>query len=98
MGVALRCIYCSVNSNEQKDKKLRMSFDLAKIAIDRVIQSSMNEQKPFTIVFIGKGEPTLNWRVLFKCAEHIKKRKKELGVNGKTIIVTNGILSKNKAI
>jgi uncharacterized protein len=93
---SLNCIYCSVNSNEE-DRKLRMTFDLAKIAIDYVMNVSKEENDPFAIVFIGKGEPTLNWEILVKCVEYIKIQKQKIGVNGKTIIVTNGIVSAEKA-
>jgi len=95
-GCSLGCVYCSVNSNSQ-NKKLRISFDLAKIAIDRVMQTSIEEKESFAIVFIGKGEPTLNWHVLVECVEYIKTRKEKLGIEGKTIIVTNGVISSEKA-
>lgn len=96
-GCNLNCIYCSVNSNEE-DRKLKMAFDLAKIAIDYVMNVSREENDPFAIVFIGKGEPTLNWGTLVECVEYIKVQKQKLGVKGKTIVVTNGIVSTEKAI
>ncbi len=95
-GCSLNCIYCSVNSNEE-DRKLRMAFDLAMVAIDYVMGVSREENDPFAIVFIGKGEPTLNWEILVECVEYIKVQKQKIGVNGKTIVVTNGIVSAERA-
>lgn len=96
----LNCIYCSVNSNDSKDgdRMMRMDFLSAKSAIDRVIEASLQTNDPFSVVFIGKGEPTLNWDVLTQCVEYIRTQKSVLRVEGKTIIVTNGILSSEKAV
>ncbi|TFG35688.1 MAG: radical SAM protein, partial [Parcubacteria group bacterium] len=96
-GCSLNCVYCSVNSNNDSDKELKMSFDLAKIAIDYVIRTSKEENDPFAIVFIGKGEPTLNWEVLSRCVKYIKNKKKDLNAKGKTIVVTNGVISISRA-
>jgi len=93
---SLNCIYCSVNSNSE-DKGTKMTFDLAKIGIDYVIENSKKTDDPFAIVFIGKGEPTLNWRILLECVDYITIQKEKNSVKGKTIIVTNGILSPQKA-
>lgn len=91
----LNCIYCLVNSNN-KDKKIRMSFDLAKTAINRIIENSQENNTPFAIVFIGKGEPTLNWEVLVKCVEYIKNQRGKRKVKGKIITVTNGVVNTEK--
>jgi len=92
----LDCIYCLVNSNN-KDKEVRMSLDLAKIAIDRIIENSQENKDPFAIVFIGKGEPTLNWEVLVRCVKYIKNQREKCKVKGKIITVTNGIINVEKA-
>lgn len=89
---SLSCIYCSVNSNSN-DKRVKMTFDLAKVGIDRVVKNSQETNDPFAIVFIGKGEPTLNWKTLLECVDYIENLKKKEAVKGKTIIVTNGVLS-----
>jgi len=93
---SLNCIYCSVNSND-RDLDLIITFDLAKVAIDSVMKTSREERDPFAIVFIGKGEPTLNWKVLVECVEYIERQKEKFGIKGKTIVVTNGIVSVQKA-
>lgn len=95
----LNCVYCSINSNDSTngDKDLKMDFASAKIAIDRVIEASRKANDPFAVVFIGKGEPTLNWAVLTQCVEYINAQKNALDAKGKTIVVTNGVVSVAKA-
>ncbi len=95
-GCSLNCTYCSVNSNDE-DRRLRMTFGLARIAIDYVMRYSKEENDPFAVVFIGKGEPTSNWDVLARCVDYIRSQKETLGVKGKTIVVTNGIVSTKRA-
>lgn len=96
----LNCVYCSVNSNESKDNDriMKMDFLSARKAIDRVIETSKQANDPFTVVFIGKGEPTLNWNILVQCVEYIGEQRLTLNAKGKTIVVTNGVLSEEKAI
>lgn len=94
---SLNCVYCSVNSNNN-DKDLKMDFNKAKLAIDRLLNTSKETAESFTVVFIGKGEPTLNWKVLIQCVAYIRDQSKALGVTGKTIVVTNGIISPARAI
>ena len=86
----LKCKYCYGENNESNSKHLLMTFDVAKKAVDHLIERS-GKRKDLQITFFG-GEPTLNFKVIKKIVEYCKKI--EIESNKKFIfeLITNGIL------
>lgn len=92
----LRCEYCiySGNYHTRKHSNKRMSFDIAKKAIDFFLEHS-KERYEISFGFYG-GEPLLEFELIKKCVEYI-----ESITYGKKVhysITTNGTLLKGNIL
>lgn len=86
---SLRCKYCYASSG-RRPEKAAMPFFLAKKAIDYVSQYCQDE---LNLIFVGEGEPTLEFELLKKIVSYAKKKVKKV----KIILSTNGVFSKKVA-
>jgi uncharacterized protein len=89
-----RCVYCYGSAAETGGL---MSFEIAKAAVDTVVQNAVSEKKTCAdIGFHGGGEPTINWEVLTQVMEYAKLRCKKSGIRLQSSICTNGQLPKER--
>ncbi|MBU1323515.1 radical SAM protein [Patescibacteria group bacterium] len=86
----LRCKYCYASSG-QRSEKVIMPFFLAKKAIDYVSQYCQDE---LTLIFVGEGEPTLEFRLLKQIVSYAKKKVKKVKIDP---LSTNGVFSEKVA-
>lgn len=87
----LRCKYCFIEDGI-KDGYIRrkMSWDVAKAAIDKFLQiTSSSKKKELTVIFYG-GEPLTNWAVLNKALDYLDKTVIDKVI--KKVLITNGTL------
>jgi sulfatase maturation enzyme AslB (radical SAM superfamily) len=82
-GCNLRCSYCYEN-----DKKSRsISWDVARVALDRLLASSRTEVR---VLFIG-GEPLLEFPIIERAVAYLAERKRA-DMSIRLAIITNGLL------
>ena len=86
----LACKYCFIESSHlSKQKYNKMSFDTAKIAVDKFLHElEKNKIVESQIIFYG-GEPLTNWDVVKKIINYIVHEKKSKIT---LTIITNGTL------
>lgn len=72
----LACKYCFIESNPISNQKYnKMSFDIAKIAVDKFLaELEKNKIVESQIIFYG-GEPLTNWEVVKKIIKYVKEEK-----------------------
>ncbi|MDP2966432.1 MAG: radical SAM protein [Pelolinea sp.] len=91
----LRCVYCYANSG--KVLKKRMSFEVAKAAIDLISDNASNSnEKLFGLSFHGGGEPTMAWKLITKSVSYAKEIAKNRKLKLQTHITTNGVLNSHQ--
>lgn len=90
----LSCLYCYEKGNFLKSQNMKEKIAFA--AVDYIIDWAIKLNKIGNISFFG-GEPTLNWTVLNKTVNYLKKRASEKGCHLLTRITTNGCMTINKA-
>ena len=86
----LACKYCFIENNPISSQKYnKMSFEVAKIAVDKFLtELEKNKIVESQIIFYG-GEPLTNWDVVKKIINYVKNEKKS---NITLTIITNGTL------
>ncbi|TSC96803.1 MAG: uncharacterized protein Athens071426_453 [Parcubacteria group bacterium Athens0714_26] len=90
----LRCIYCYSKAGE---KKINMNWQIAKTAIDFVIENAKsNGSKENNLEFHGGGEPTWNWPVFEKAFDYFKEKTTAEEITPNISVATNGVLSKTQ--
>ncbi len=92
----LRCEYCFAGTGDYGTGRKNMSFDVAKSAIDFVIESSKDRQN-IEVDFFG-GEPTLNWQVVKDTVAYAREQEKIHGKNIRFTVTTNGVLLDDEKI
>lgn len=92
----LACKYCLANHGIFFDKTGRMSFEVAKAAVDFLIRES-REKKSIRIIFLG-GEPFLNFPLIKKIVIYAKKQAGKFSKKVKFTTSTNGTLLNNTMI
>ena len=92
----LACKYCFIESSPISSQKYnKMSFDTAKIAVDKFIRElEKNKILESQIIFYG-GEPLTNWDVVKQIITYVRKEKRS---NITLTIITNGTLLNKKII
>ena len=85
----LRCEYCFAAKGDFGTGRELMSFDIAKKAIDFLIEKSGNRH--LEVDFFG-GEPLMNFDVVKKTVEYARSIEKEHDKNFRFTITTNGLL------
>lgn len=86
----LRCEYCFAAKGDFGTGRELMSFDIAKKAIDFLIEKSGNRHN-LEVDFFG-GEPLMNFDVVKKTVEYARSIEKEHDKNFRFTITTNGLL------
>jgi uncharacterized protein len=90
----LACPYCYGSASP--DGEL-MPPELAISAVDFTIDNALESGTPLvTLAFNGGGEPTTNWDVLRLSVEHAERRTQQQRLGLRTILVTNGMISRHQ--
>ena len=83
----LRCIYCYASGGERVKY---MDFDLARHAIDFVVDNAVKRKaKKTNILFHGGGEPMMAFDLIKRSVDHMRMRAKERGLECSFSIGTN---------
>lgn len=85
----LRCDYCFASTGDFKGARELMSLDVAKKAVDFLIQNSKH-RKQLEIDFFG-GEPLMNWGVVRETVEYATAEAQKYGKTFRFTITTNGL-------
>lgn len=86
----LRCKYCFAGQGIYGGKPQIMSFEVAKAAIDFLIDKSVGRRN-LELDFFG-GEPLMNFDVVKKTVEYARSLEKENGKVFRFTMTTNGVL------
>ena len=92
----LNCSYCFAKASKYHGKEAIMTFDVAKRAIDFLIENSEGRRN-LEVDFFG-GEPLLNWEVCKRTIEYARQIEKEKGKNFRFTLTTNGVLINDEII
>ena len=85
----LNCSYCYENRTRQNNKT--MNIDVAKAAIDFMIQEGLRSDKKFSVTYFG-GEPLLNLAVMNESFDYAMRRSKEENIAFSCKLVTNSTI------
>jgi len=80
-----KCKYCFVESRIEKHDNAFMTKEIAEKGLQLLTKNLENPDDEVSVVFYG-GEPFLNFEVM----KYVVKRAKELNINAKYVIVSNG--------
>ena len=92
----LRCKYCFASTGDFKQGRKLMSMDVAKRAIDFLIDQSDN-RKNLEVDFFG-GEPSLNFEVVRGVISYARSLENRYNKNFRFTITTNGVLLNSESI
>lgn len=92
----LRCKYCFASTGGFGGYRKLMSFDVAKKAIDRLVELSKGRRN-LEVDFFG-GEPMMNFDVVKQTVEYARGIEEKAGKNFRFTITTNGLLLKDEHI
>ena len=92
----LSCKYCFAGKGKYKGKAEYMSFEVAKKAVDFLIENSGN-RRILEMDFFG-GEPLLNLDVVKKTVSYARERGNESGKTFLFTLTTNGVLLNDDTI
>lgn len=92
----LRCEYCFADGGSYNGAMTNMSFEVAKKAVDFLIEKS-GHRRNLEVDFFG-GEPLLNFDVVKKTVAYARGLEKETGKNFRFTITTNATLLTDDAI
>ncbi|RMH69903.1 MAG: PqqD family peptide modification chaperone [Gemmatimonadetes bacterium] len=91
----LGCVYCYANAGVQK---LFLSWDIAKAAIDWVIENARATEKDKILLdFHGGGEPTLCWDVLTRSVEYAEAETQKYGLKLDVSLASNVMINHKQA-
>lgn len=85
----LRCDYCFASTGDFKGARGLMSLEVAKGAVDFLIQNSKHRRQ-LEIDFFG-GEPLMNWAVVRDTVDYATAEAKKHGKSFRFTITTNGV-------
>ncbi len=91
----LRCVYCYADANPHAT--LRLELNAIHSAARLVAQSCRQKNCPFTIVFHGGGEPTLDKNFVDQVLATLDQVAEEYEVPTFRYVATNGVMSQSKA-
>ncbi len=86
----LRCSYCFADKGVYGGDKGLMSIEVAKAAIDYLLENS-GKKVNVEVDFFG-GEPLLNFKVIKQCVVYAKEQEKKYSKNVNFTITTNGTI------
>lgn len=92
----LRCKYCFAAQGDFGGKRMLMPFEVAKNAIDFLIEKS-GSRRNLEVDFFG-GEPLMNFGVVEQTVKYARGLEKEHNKNFRFTITTNGILLDDEKI
>lgn len=92
----LNCEYCFASQGKYHGDRALMSFEVAKQAIDFLIEHS-GSRRNLEIDFFG-GEPLMNFDVVKETVAYCRSIEKEKGKNFRFTLTTNGILLDDEVI
>ncbi|MBQ7045814.1 MAG: thioether cross-link-forming SCIFF peptide maturase [Clostridia bacterium] len=92
----LNCAYCFAAQGKYQGERAVMSFDVAKRAMDFLIENS-NGRRNLEVDFFG-GEPLMNWDVVKKTVEYARSIEKKYNKNFRFTLTTNGVLIDDEVI
>jgi uncharacterized protein len=88
----LRCIYCYATAGERPKEEL--SFELAKTAIDYVVDNAQKRgEQQFSVSLHGGGEPVRAWKTLKACTEYARSQP----IKADITLTSNGLWSATQA-
>ena len=86
----LNCAYCFASQGKYQGERAIMSLDVAKRALDFLIENS-GTRKNLEVDFFG-GEPLMNFDMLKELVSYAREREKEAGKHFRFTLTTNGVL------
>lgn len=86
----LACRYCFAEEGEYHGRRVLMSYEVGKKALDFLIANSGNRQH-LEVDFFG-GEPLMNWNVVKQLVEYGRSQEKEHNKKFRFTLTTNGVL------
>ncbi|MBM3211476.1 radical SAM protein [Candidatus Poribacteria bacterium] len=89
----LRCVYCYASAGENPRY---MPWEIAKSAIDLVVNNAQTKGTNVSVGFHGNGEPTFNWRLFTRCINYAKETTQKNNLKLHTASATNGILTEKQ--
>jgi uncharacterized protein len=92
----LRCKYCFASTGDYKSGRKLMSRDMAKKAVDYLVENS-GKRKNIEIDFFG-GEPMLNLKTVKETVSYARGLEKSTGKSFYFTITTNGTLFTDESI
>lgn len=92
----LRCEYCFADGGSYSGKMMNMSYEVAKKAIDFLIEKS-GHRRNLEVDFFG-GEPLLNLDVVKQTVAYARSIEKEKNKNFRFTITTNAVLLDDETI
>lgn len=92
----LNCEYCFASQGKYHGERALMSFEVAKQAIDFLIENS-GSRKNLEVDFFG-GEPLMNFETVKEITAYCRSIEKEKGKNFRFTLTTNGVLLDDEVI
>jgi uncharacterized protein len=92
----LRCKYCFADGGRHPNEILNMSEDVAKHAIDFLLENSAGRHN-LEVDFFG-GEPLINFDVVKFTVNYARSKEKEFNKNFRFTITTNGVLLNDESM
>lgn len=92
----LRCRYCFAAQGDFGGRRMLMPFDIAKRAVDFLVERSGNRRN-LEVDFFG-GEPLMNFGVVEKTVAYARSLEKSRRKNFRFTITTNGVLLDDEKI
>ena len=92
----LDCSYCFASQGKYHGKRALMSLEVAKRAIDFLIENSKGRTN-LEVDFFG-GEPLMNFEVVKETVKYAREREKECKKNFRFTLTTNGMLIDKEVI
>lgn len=89
-GCNLGCRYCYAWRNGSNQKETLMPFEVAKAAVDHLVERS-GTRPQLQVTFFG-GEPLLNWEVLRRVVAYCRLLRRKTGKHFTWELITNGTL------
>jgi len=92
----LNCEYCFASQGKYHGERALMTLDVAKRAIDFLIENS-GTRRNLEVDFFG-GEPLMNWQVVKDTVAYARSIEQEKGKNFRFTLTTNGMLIDDEVI
>ena len=86
----LACKYCFAEEGEYHGRRVVMSLEVGKKALDFLIANS-GKRRNLEVDFFG-GEPLMNWEVVKELVRYGRSKEKEFDKNFRFTLTTNGVL------